>query len=106
MATLGEILASAKRSSAGFERWIAAREPDMAEELRGAALAEGGSVTSFVRVAVADFARFASEEDWVQLTSRLRDSDDPGTTCLLSMVGWRMEQVRAHRTHASHGAHP
>lgn len=106
MATLGEILGAAKRSSAGFERWLAAAEPGMAEDLAAAARAEGLSVTGFVRAAVADFARLAPEEEWANLASRLRDSPDPGTTCLLLMVSWRLEHARAHQVHASQGVDP
>ena len=37
---------------------------------------------------------------------RLRDSDDPGTICLLAMVGWRLEHARIHQAHASQEADP
>ena len=106
MALLGDILGAARRSSDGFERWLAAREPGLAADLAAAAAAEGMGVATFLRVAVADFARFAPEEDWAQLSSRLRGSADPGMACLLSMVGWRLAQVRAHRSHATQGTPP
>ena len=48
---------------------------------------------------MADFNRFAPEEDWATLTSSLRDTDDPGTTCLLAMVHWRLT-VRGCSEHA------
>jgi hypothetical protein len=48
------------------------------------------SVTGFVRGAMADFNRFAAEEDWASLISSLRETDDPGTACLLAMVHWRL----------------
>jgi hypothetical protein len=41
-------------------------------------------------MAIADFNRFASEEDWATLTSSLKTTDDPGTTCLVAMVHWRL----------------
>ena len=55
--------------------------------------ADGANETpaAFVRAAIADFARFASEEDWATLTSRIRNSDDPGNACLLVMVQWRLD---------------
>ena len=56
--------------------------------------------TGFVRAAMSDFNRFAAEEDWATLTSSLRDTDDPGTTCLLAMVHWRLT-VRGCGEHAA-----
>ena len=31
-----------------------------------------------------------SEEDWATLTSSLKNTEDPGTTCLVAMVHWRL----------------
>lgn len=104
MPMLGEVLAAARRSSAGFAAWLAARDPELAEAVAEAAREEGESGTSFVRTAVADFARFASEEDWVRLTSRLRDSGEPGMACLATMVEWRLAQAAAHASHTHDGA--
>jgi hypothetical protein len=98
MATLGEVLAAARRFSVDFEHWLAAREPATARELLATVRDEGGSM--------AGFGRFASEEDWVQLTSRFQDSEEPGIACLLVMVTWRMEQTRTHESHARQGAVP
>lgn len=106
MPMLGEILAAARRESAGFERWLAARDPEMTRSLAEAAQEDGGSVAAYVRAAVADFSRFASEEDWAHLTSRLRDSDDPGTACLATMVQWSLDRLAEHRSHQPHGAEP
>ena len=98
MATLGDLLAAARSSSGGFQAWLEASEPELAAQVAEAAAGTGLSPTGYVRAAVADFSRFASEEDWATLTSSLRDSDDPGTTCLLAMVDWRL-------TAAGCGAH-
>ena len=99
MPTLGEILAAARRSSAGFELWFRSEQPDMAAAVALAAENEAMSATSYVRGAVSDFARFAAEEDWAHLTSRLRDSPEPGMACLGIMVEWRLAQSEAHAAH-------
>ena len=103
MPMLGEILAAARQSSAGFDAWLAARDQALSEAVAAAAQEDGQTVTGFVRAAVADFARFASEEDWVQLTSRLRQTDDPGMVCLGTMVEWRLVLAAAHASHIQDG---
>jgi hypothetical protein len=90
MPMLGDLLAAARESSGQFEAWVAQADPGLAGDLREAARGEGLSPTGFVRAAVADFSRLASEEDWATLISAIRDSADPGTTCLLAMVDWRL----------------
>jgi hypothetical protein len=87
---LGDLLAAAGRSAAEFERGLAAVEPELARRLDAAAAADGEAAAGYLRVAVADFGRFASEEDWATLTSRLRDSAAPGTACLRAMLEWRL----------------
>lgn len=90
MAMLGDILGSAKRSAAAFEKWAEAADPDLADEARAAALASGDSLSGYLRMAVADFSRLADEEAWAQLSRIVRDSDDPGMACLRAMVRWRI----------------
>lgn len=90
MPMLGDMLAAARNSAGSFHVWLRASDPHLAEEVAGAAAGLAVSPASYARIAVADFSRFASEEDWATLTSSLRDSDDPGTTCLLAMVHWRL----------------
>lgn len=87
---LGDILAAARNSSGRFLRWLAHCDPDLADQVTDRAAKEGIGPASFVRVAVADFAARAAEEDWATLSSSLREADDPGTTCLLAMVHWRL----------------
>lgn|SRR5690606_11559859 len=87
---LGDILAAARSSSAQFHGWLAATDPDLAELVAESAAADGMGPGSYVRAAVADFAAAASEEDWATLTSSMRNTDDPGTACLLAMVHWRL----------------
>jgi hypothetical protein len=87
---LGDILATARRSAPAAERWLAQADPGLAERLRTAAAAEGETSAAYLRIAVAEFGRFASEEDWASLTSRLRDSEAPGTSCLCAMLEWRL----------------
>jgi hypothetical protein len=90
MPMLGDILAAARDSAGGFQAWLAGSDPLLAARVEAEARRTGQSPTGYVRAAVADFSRFASEEDWATLTSSLRDSDDPGTVCLLAMVHWRL----------------
>lgn len=92
---LGDILTAARRSAGAVERWLAHADPALAGRLSAAAAAEGESPASFVRMAVADFNRFASEEDWATLVSRLRDDADPGTICLVAMLEWRLAAAAA-----------
>ena len=104
MTTLGDVLGAARRSASGFEVWLQDSDPALASRVADASLRTGMSFTQYVRAALADFARFASEEDWATLMSSLRDSDDPGTLCLLAMVDWRLT-VRGCESHSFHHAH-
>ncbi len=90
MPMLGDILASARDAAGPFEAWLRGANPEAARQVAEAAAGEGMSPTSFVRAAVADFARFADADDWATLTSAIRDDADPGTVCLLGMVQWRL----------------
>lgn len=96
MPMLGDLLAAARASTGGFEAWLAASDPGLAREVAAAAARAGQTPTGFVRLAVADFARLAGEEDWATLISSLRDSGDPGTVCLLAMVHWRLNVAACH----------
>ena len=91
MTTLGDILGAAKRSAPRFQAWIEAADPALAEDMRQAADRAGEGPASFARVAVADFSRFADEEDWAELMRIVRDEGNPGTACLTAMVRWRLE---------------
>lgn len=90
MLMLGDVLAAARDNAAGFDAWLAAADPERADEVRQAAVASGLSATAFVRMSIADFSGYATEEDWATLISSMRECDDPGTTCLLAMVNWRL----------------
>ncbi len=90
MPMLGDMLAAARDCAGDFQSWLGSSDPGLTAEIAAAAARTGLTPTGYVRSAVADFARFASEEDWATLTSSLRDSDDPGTICLLAMVHWRL----------------
>lgn len=90
MAMLGDLLAAARGSAGAFQGWLEASDPELAAEVASAASREGMTPAGFVRAAVADFSRFASEEDWATLTSSIRDDADPGSVCLLAMVHWRL----------------
>jgi len=87
---MGDMLAAARRNAGAFEAWLAASDPGLAGQIGDAAARQGLSPAGFARAAVAEFARFAGEEDWATLVSGLRESGDPGTHCLLAMVHWRL----------------
>lgn len=90
MATLGDLLGAARRSASGFGMWLGDADPELARAIDRAAAGEALSTAGFVRMAIADFSRFAGEEDWATLTSALRNSPDPGSECLRAMVHWRL----------------
>ena len=87
---LGDILAAARDGAASFQPWLKGVNPELAAAVDDAADAETLTPTSYVRAAISDFARFASEEDWATLTSTLKRTEDPGTACLMAMVDWRL----------------
>lgn len=99
MPLLGDLLAAARNGAGDFQAWLRVSDPALAEAVDGAAEAIKVTPTSFVRSAIADFSRFASEEDWATLSSNLKRTDDPGTACLLAMVDWRLT-VNACKQHA------
>jgi hypothetical protein len=90
MIMLGDVLATARRSANGVERWLLADHPALHARISEAAAREGTSIGSFARMAVADYEKWADAEDWAALTSRLRACDNPGTACLLAMLEWRI----------------
>ncbi|MDT9600883.1 hypothetical protein [Sphingosinicella rhizophila] len=87
---LGDILAAARTSTNGFQAWLQKSDPALAVQVAEAAMKMDTLPAGYVRAAIADFARFAAEEDWATLISSLRNTDDPGTICLLAMVHWRL----------------
>ncbi|MCL6730249.1 hypothetical protein [Sphingomonas hankyongi] len=104
MPMLGDLIAAARSSSNDFQAWLEGSDPDFARNVERAAARQRTTPTGFVRAAMADFSRFASEEDWATLTSSLRDTDDPGTVCLLAMVHWRLT-VRGCSKHSQRPSH-
>ena len=100
MPMLGDMLAAARSSSSGFQVWLDRSDPTLAGEMKRIAAEQGMTPAGYVRMAMSDFNRFASEEDWATLTSSLKNTDDPGTTCLLAMVHWRLT-VRGCSEHAA-----
>ena len=106
MPMLGDMLAAARDRTSGFLSWLEASDPALAARVQHEAVASGVTPTGYVRAAVADFARFAPEEDWATLTSSMRDSEDPGTVCLLAMVHWRLtaQTCQDHSHHHQHAA--
>lgn len=106
MPMLGDLLAAAHDSSGRFRDWLAASDAELAARVDLAAAQIDLTPTGYVRAAVADFSRYASEEDWATLTSGMRDSDDPGTVCLLAMVHWRLTAAACgSHSHVRHEDH-
>ena len=90
MPMLGDILSAARGASGAFPGWLEAFQPELAREVAAAAGREGMAPMGFVRVAVSDFSRFVSEEQWATVISKIRDSEDPGTDYLVMIVRWRL----------------
>jgi hypothetical protein len=108
MAMLGDLLAAARDQAGNFQPWLKAANPELAAAVEAAANAEALTPISYIRAAVSDFSRFASEEDWATLTSTLKRADDPGTACLVAMVDWRLTakacQRHSHQPYSKGGA--
>lgn len=108
MPMLGDLLAAARDEAGGFMAWLRNADAQLANTIEEAASSETMTPTSYVRAAISDFARFASEEDWATLTSTLKRTDDPGTACLIAMVDWRLSAKactkHSHQYHAEKGA--
>ena len=108
MPMLGDLLAAARDGAGSFQPWLEATNPDLAATVAAAALAESLAPTSYIRAAISDFARFASDEDWATLTSTLNRTEDPGTACLVAMVDWRLTAKacvqHSHQHHPQEGA--
>jgi hypothetical protein len=60
------------------------------DELIAEIEARGMAPERFARMAVLDFERRASPEDWATLMSMLRAAADPAAACLDAMVRWRL----------------
>lgn len=118
MATLGDMLGAARRCTGQLEEWLGATDPQVMADLEEAAEGSGMTVTSYARMAVADFSRLAEEEHWSTLISEVRDANDPGRACLAGMIQWRMaapacsvhSHSHAHSLHlhnegTAHGGH-
>jgi len=104
MPMLGDLLATAHRSAGAFMAWLDANDPELMARVGRAAEYGGCSPADFVRAAVAEFSRFASEEHWASLTSRLGSSRDPGTECLLTMLRWRLGAAQSAAPRAREGS--
>ena len=107
MATLGQML-SAAADPQSLERWVE-DSPGLARAINDARGASGIAPAILVRRTVAEFSEAASEEDWAQLMTRIRQADDPGCACLEAMLAWRSareRQLRAHTAgHSNQGDH-
>ena len=96
---LGEVLTAARKSGDGIKEWLAPAEPGIWAALGKVAEAEGMDHAAYAQMAVADFSNRAPEEDWATMMSRIRDAQDPGQACLLSMITWRMANVNGECGH-------
>ncbi|WP_417818847.1 hypothetical protein [Tritonibacter scottomollicae] len=106
---LGDYLALAKKAGADIQGWLAAAGPLHAHALEELAEQENIAPARAARMAVADFSRFASEEDWATLISHVRVAADPALACLGAIIDWRLSQKpcgahdssdHQHRTHS------
>lgn len=108
MPMLGDLLAAARDGAGSFLPWLRLADARLASVVEDAARVESMTPTSYVRAAISDFTRFASEEDWATLTSNLKRTDDPGTACLLAMVDWRLNAnacaEHSHQNYSKGGA--
>jgi len=102
---LGDLLAAARDGAGQFQGWLASADPELAARVEASAGQQNMTPTSYVRAAIADFSRFASEEDWATLTSNVKRNDDPGTTCLLAMVDWRLTAPGCGQHSHQHDSH-
>jgi hypothetical protein len=101
MPTLGDLLAAARDGAGSFLPWLRNADAQLANAVEKAASLETMTPTSYVRAAISDFGRCASEEDWATLTSNLKRTEDPGTACLLAMIDWRLT-AKACSEHSNH----
>lgn len=98
MATLGQLLAAASDPQS-LARWLG-DSPGLARLVDDARGDAGVAPALVVRRAVAGFSGVASEEDWAQLMTRIRQADDPGRACLEAMLAWQVARDRAARARA------
>ena len=96
MPMLGDLLATARYATGAFAKCLEASDPALMARVKQASERAGETPTAVVRNAVHDYTCYASDEEWTMLTSRLRNSADPGETCLLAMVHWRLGAADAH----------
>jgi len=87
--SLGELLAD-HRSADGLEAWLDATDPELAERVRAAAMADGSALAEFVRAAVADFVNNADDERWTQLISAAQGAQDPAVAAMASLLKSRL----------------
>ena len=78
MATLGQML-SAAADPQSLERWVE-DSPGLARAINDARGASGIAPAILVRRTVAEFSEAASEEDWAQLMTRIRQAVSARTT--------------------------
>lgn len=101
---LGDYLALAKNAGADIQGWLTQVGPLQAKALEKLAADERISPARAARMAVADFSRFAGEEDWATLISHVRVAADPALACLGAIVDWRLAQkpCEAHQPSKRH----
>ncbi|WP_310541020.1 peptidylprolyl isomerase [Phenylobacterium sp.] len=83
--SLGELL-SQGGSADELEAWLDATDPELADRVRAAALADKLDVTSFVRRAVAHFVDNAGDESWTHLISAAQGAKDPAIAAMASLL--------------------
>ncbi len=91
-ATLGDMLARARREAGAFSAWLEVADPALAARI-ASHCASDEPPASFVRSAVASFGYDASDADWSQLVSAARAATDPATATLGVIVQWRLSHA-------------
>lgn len=88
--TLGDMIADAE-SAARLEPWLVANDPDLAERVAEAAVAEGAPVADYVRQALADFVRSADDESWTRLISAAQGAQDPALAGITAVLKTKLQ---------------
>ena len=89
MTTLGDIIGIARRAAPAYEAWLRAADPALAQEVASTARRWDTTPSGLTRIAIANFSRYATEEDWAALARIVRDEPDAGTACLGALLTWQ-----------------
>ncbi len=83
--SLGELLSQGGAADE-LGAWLDATDPELADRVRAAALADNLDVPVFVRRAVAHFVDNAGDESWTHLISAAQGAKDPAIAAMASLL--------------------